>query len=800
MKPTHCKGAWRRLQPTTTKKMATAPLKQSGAGRCLELALEGERLCRAGNSKSGITYLEGALAEGTEDLRTLSAIYSQLGNAYFYLRDYNKALEYHRHDVTLARAIGDRQGDAKASGNLGNTLKVLGKFDEAVVCCQRHLDIVRSLGDKVGEARALYNLGNLYHAKGKQAGRQAIPSSFADLSSVSAEYPESVRSTLQLAIQYYEANLKLVEEQNDKAAIGRACGNLGNTHYLLGQFDQAVECHNKRLSLAKEFGDKPAMRRAYSNLGNAHVFLGEIDRALEYYRKALAIAVELGDQAIEAQACYSLGNTSTLAGQHEQAVEYHKRHLRIARELKDRVGESRACFSLGNAFSALGDNSKALYFAALHYKLANEMGDLNGESAAAQTLSDLRSELGTTAKPDASADPRPGASADDVADVLETTHADVGIRRRRSMEHLLPVTAMNGTKQPAAPKMSVGSRTPNDTVGQQQFSGITDEEESFFALLSRVQGKRIDDQRCDPRTLADGNKENKGPRQADSLFPDTTKQHRRLSFGFGGVSVDLTLRRRAKTMRPLMAIDESSASSTFSTSADTARHSVRRRYSLGFFQPKITSTPAVQPKRRYIDDSERPPLLPSSPPRPLPLPDQTNDEFFDMIAGAQGRRMNDQRAQLERLPGLHHPERLLSKLNNDKQRITASASVDQMAGALRRDPQPTTSESVRKISADEAPAHALDEDFIDMLIRCQSTRIEEQRSELPSKKSAPTVPEDDIFQLVLKMQAGRFEEQRAVLDSATERNDAGPSKSAEVSPPNKQAAKRTASQKLKTKR
>ncbi len=47
--------------------------------------------------------MEAALAEGTDDLRTLSAIYSQLGNAYFYLGDYLKALEYHRHDLTLAR-------------------------------------------------------------------------------------------------------------------------------------------------------------------------------------------------------------------------------------------------------------------------------------------------------------------------------------------------------------------------------------------------------------------------------------------------------------------------------------------------------------------------------------------------------------------------------------------------------------------------------------------------------------------------------------------------------------------------
>lgn len=116
---------------------------------CMELALEGERLCKAGDCRAGVSFFEAAVQVGTEDLKTLSAVYSQLGNAYFYLQEYEKALEFHRHDLTLARTLGDRVGEAKASGNLGNTLKVLGKFDEAIVCCTRHLDISRELGDKV---------------------------------------------------------------------------------------------------------------------------------------------------------------------------------------------------------------------------------------------------------------------------------------------------------------------------------------------------------------------------------------------------------------------------------------------------------------------------------------------------------------------------------------------------------------------------------------------------------------------------------------------------------------------------
>jgi len=70
---------------------------------CLELALEGERLCKTGDCRSGVAFFEAAIQAGCDDLKTLSAIYSQLGNAYFYLGDYAKAMNFHKHDLTLAR-------------------------------------------------------------------------------------------------------------------------------------------------------------------------------------------------------------------------------------------------------------------------------------------------------------------------------------------------------------------------------------------------------------------------------------------------------------------------------------------------------------------------------------------------------------------------------------------------------------------------------------------------------------------------------------------------------------------------
>ncbi|XP_077593575.1 G-protein-signaling modulator 1b isoform X1 [Stigmatopora nigra] len=504
---------------------------------CLELALEGERMCKAGDFKSGTTFFEAAVQVGTEDLKTLSAIYSQLGNAYFYLKEYGKALEYHKHDLTLARTIGDRIGEGKASGNLGNTLKVLCRFDEATVCCQRHLDISQEQGDKVGEARALYNIGNVFHAKGKQQlwGCTQEP----------GDLPPDVRDTLQRATSFYEMNLCLVKELGDRAAQGRAYGNLGNTHYLLGNFVEAIKFHRQRLSIAKEFGDKAAERRAYSNLGNALIFLGQFNTATDYYRKTLHLSRQLRDQVMEAQACYSLGNTYTLLQQYDRAIEYHLKHLYIAQDLTDRVGEGRACWSLGNAYVSLANHKQALHYARKHLEISKEIGDRNGELTAKMNVEQLMEALGVN-----DSDLSPSSSE------FEMQGARPKFAKRNSMDSVelwklssykdgegqevenIPRRFKNETPQLGKGKGYPDSQSSDerpwldspvdtDDISLQvpplvpKLGRDPSDEDCFFDLLSKFQSSRMDDQRCN---LDEGNDTNgqDGASLSDILDPSMT--------------------------------------------------------------------------------------------------------------------------------------------------------------------------------------------------------------------------------------------------------------------------------------
>ncbi|GCB63149.1 hypothetical protein scyTo_0007348 [Scyliorhinus torazame] len=627
---------------------------------CLELALEGERLCKTGDCRAGVSFFEAAVQVGTEDLKTLSAIYSQLGNAYFYLHDYSKALEYHHHDLTLARTIGDQLGEAKASGNLGNTFKVLGRFDEAVVCCQRHLDISRELCDKVGEARALYNLGNVYHANGKRLA--------CAVTQDPGDFPEEVILALQKASDYYGANLAIVKELGDRAAQGRAYGNLGNTYYLLGNFGNAVKSHQERLEIAKEFGDKSAERRACSNLGNACVFLGEFAMATEYYKRTLHLARQLKDKAIEAQACYSLGNTYTLLQDYEKAIEYHLKHLLIAQELADRIGEGRACWSLGNAYTALGNHEQAVHFAERHFDISKEVGDRSGELAARMNLSDLQMVLGISYSANNSilvtgqelesnsegARPRLGRrqSMDKMElmkltpDKVQNWNSDILVKQKPALwkpsAKLLFVNRFRSKKHKSnnssakVLKDTSNSVVFNDArvhIPQKRINSSVLGDEGFFDLLSRFQSNRMDDQRC------------------------------------------------------------------------------------SFTKSKNVLTRAAPAS------STRPKTSVASP--------QTND-FLDMLASSQSRRLDDQRVSISNLPGLrlnqHNSHSVLGHL------ITSGDSKE------------------------------ADDSFFDMLVKCQGSRLDDQRCALPQPvRKCITVPDEDFFSLILRSQAKRMNEQRVAL-------------------------------------
>ncbi|KAL9965107.1 hypothetical protein ACROYT_G028860 [Oculina patagonica] len=325
-----------------------------------------------GDFKKAIMYHERHLniAKEVRDRAGERRSYGKLGNAYYSLGNFKKAIEYHERDLELSKELRDRYAEGDAYSDLGNAYCNLGDFKKAIEYHERHLKIAKEVGDRVGESRAHGNLGNAYCGLGD----------------------------FKKAITYHESILQIAKEVGNRAGEGRAYGNLGNAYYRLGDFKTAIEYHEGRLKVAKEVGDRAGEGRAYGNLGNAYGSLGDFKTAIEYHERHLKIGKEVGDRAEEGRAYGNLGIACHNLGEFKKAIEYQEGHLEIAKEIGYRAGEGHAYGNLGNAYHKLGDFKQAIAYHECSLKVFKEVGDRAAEGKSYCNLGIAYDNLGDSKK------------------------------------------------------------------------------------------------------------------------------------------------------------------------------------------------------------------------------------------------------------------------------------------------------------------------------------------------------------------------------------------------------------------
>jgi CHAT domain-containing protein/Flp pilus assembly protein TadD len=307
-----------------------------------------------------------AAAEKLGDPNSLSVIYTDLGNEYYDLGNYQKAIEFYTKALQIDIQIGDKKGEGADYGNLGNAYDSLGDYQKAIEYQNKRLQIALQIGDKQGEGQVYGNLGIAYYSL----------------------------DDYQKAIEYYNKQLKIAFEIGDKNGEGNAYGGLGIAYYSLDDYQKAIEFQNKRLQIALQIGDKKGEGNAYGNLGNAYYSLGDYQKAIEFHTKALLILQQIGDKRGEGQEYGNLGVAYYSLGDYQKAIEFQNKRLQIALQIGDKKGEGNAYGNLGNAYYSLGDYQKAIEFHNKQLKIALEIGDKQGEGNAYGNLGNAYYSLG----------------------------------------------------------------------------------------------------------------------------------------------------------------------------------------------------------------------------------------------------------------------------------------------------------------------------------------------------------------------------------------------------------------------
>ena len=484
------------------------------------------------------------------------------------------------------------------------------------------------------------------------------------------------------------------------------------------------------------------------------MFLSQIEDAIHHYHETMRLAQELQDRLMEAQACYSLGNCYTLMHDYEKAIEFHTLHLQIACDLEDRVGESRAYWSLSNSFASLGRNDEALTYAKKHLQVSHELRDHAGSAAASTAISELKKLISSVklSCPSDSVDSRASTSCSGSVtpkmskrlsmDQMQLLKLTPGVSHNQdeaasSNFHLNILQASDGQSSDAVSRMTKGSSSSSSATSARSIAtNATDENVHEYTERSQ-RARGIDEHRASSN--CERNKENRQP----------SKMHRTGGSGGNGNINSTGNRRTGKS---------------------------------GMLSRSISSPvcPVPNGSGRGVDASS---CEASS-------RDSWPDEMFDLIAGIQGNRMDEQRAQLppSRRTCITNGLPVASSSVDTRTAMSQGVKVSGKSATTTATSRGTLRSSSRQLSLD--PSVRSDDDFFEMLMRCQGSRLEEQRSSLPPtaeettvssmsmlKRSSQcatiggdnvtsansTVPDDDFFSLILQFQSGRIEDQRSNL-------------------------------------
>ena len=268
--------------------------------------------------------------------------------------------------VSAARALGDRNAQARALSDLGRLHRRQGRLDEAAETYRQALLLYADLGERAAEAVALRNLGSVhwrlgdyrraaehyrrawsqYRRLGDEAGQA---DALVRLGLVDARLGDEAQATERL-----RSALELSARLGDRFSEAYVLSLLARLSQQPADLEEAAIHLERSLAAVQQAGDRTAEAYALTDLAAVYARGGRLAEAAGHLRQALVLHRRIGDRASEAEALNDLGQVLLAAGDVAEARTQHDHALVLAGEIGDRYEKARAHAGLGATFGVTG--------------------------------------------------------------------------------------------------------------------------------------------------------------------------------------------------------------------------------------------------------------------------------------------------------------------------------------------------------------------------------------------------------------------------------------------------------------
>jgi len=174
------------------------------------------------------------------------------------------------------------------------------------------------------------------------------------------------------ALLYYDRQLEIARDLNDKEGESDALSNIGEIYREQRNYDKALEYYNKSLQLTSE---PSSIAVTYNNIAGVYLYKGDKNKAVEYFKKAIEFAQKAGDYHGTARYMLNLGDIYTDLKNFKESQYYLQRGLLMMQKLGDKYWEAGAYVSFGKLYLAQNQENLAREYFTKTYNLLKAIGD-----------------------------------------------------------------------------------------------------------------------------------------------------------------------------------------------------------------------------------------------------------------------------------------------------------------------------------------------------------------------------------------------------------------------------------------
>lgn len=273
---------------------------------------------------------------------------TSLGNYYYYKGENKTALQYYRQAIALVRESNAGEYLARTYLRLSIYYRQQASFDSA----QHYLDKVKELVN-VDEKKSI--VASYYASSGILANDM---------------------SRNEVALSLLRKSISIRSTVGDTVRLADTWRNLGGVYTDLSMYDSADYCFTKARNLLNLENNPEITMLLDLSQGETHFVRGNFDKAIEYYNKALDKLKNNNYKRYYAYLLFKIGELYENQGAYHTAFEYLFKALNEFEAINSRQDMARAYTQIGWCYNYQENYLLATENANKALKIAEEIGDL----------------------------------------------------------------------------------------------------------------------------------------------------------------------------------------------------------------------------------------------------------------------------------------------------------------------------------------------------------------------------------------------------------------------------------------